>query len=173
MLYGIQCSEAIDVVAYFQAKKQALSISQRVCVTCGRTDSPEWRKVRLQLKLSPGYPTEFAMQGPLGPKTLCNACGLRWAKRPWRHERKWWSQHLYLTGNDLTESQFRGVLHGNRDDYITKNIKIICISHSRLPRNVNRAEKGVSHVASRNENTYNPNPASFPHDLGPPSSPPG
>ncbi|ORY34878.1 hypothetical protein BCR39DRAFT_515313 [Naematelia encephala] len=34
-----------------------------VCVSCGRTDSPEWRK------------------GPLGPKTLCNACGLRWAKR--------------------------------------------------------------------------------------------
>ncbi|KAL5489977.1 WC2 [Sanghuangporus weigelae] len=36
---------------------------QYVCVTCGRTDSPEWRK------------------GPRGPKTLCNACGLRWAKR--------------------------------------------------------------------------------------------
>ncbi|EJU00693.1 hypothetical protein DACRYDRAFT_117132 [Dacryopinax primogenitus] len=34
-----------------------------VCVMCGRTDSPEWRK------------------GPLGAKTLCNACGLRWAKR--------------------------------------------------------------------------------------------
>ncbi|KAG5637756.1 hypothetical protein H0H81_003323 [Sphagnurus paluster] len=34
-----------------------------VCITCGRTDSPEWRK------------------GPLGPKTLCNACGLRWAKQ--------------------------------------------------------------------------------------------
>lgn len=29
-----------------------------VCVTCGRTDSPEWRK------------------GPLGPKTLCNVSGL-------------------------------------------------------------------------------------------------
>lgn len=28
-----------------------------VCVTCGRTDSPEWRK------------------GPLGPKTLCNVSG--------------------------------------------------------------------------------------------------
>ncbi|WWD04123.1 hypothetical protein V865_002189 [Kwoniella europaea PYCC6329] len=45
-----------------------------VCVTCGRTDSPEWRK------------------GPLGPKTLCNACGLRWAKRnsnqPTRKDRK-------------------------------------------------------------------------------------
>lgn len=36
---------------------------QHVCVTCGRTDSPEWRK------------------GPQGPKTLCNACGLRWAKQ--------------------------------------------------------------------------------------------
>ncbi|OCH86906.1 hypothetical protein OBBRIDRAFT_814374 [Obba rivulosa] len=39
------------------------SAEQHVCVTCGRTDSPEWRK------------------GPLGPKTLCNACGLRWAKK--------------------------------------------------------------------------------------------
>ncbi|KIJ69150.1 hypothetical protein HYDPIDRAFT_105726 [Hydnomerulius pinastri MD-312] len=37
---------------------------QYVCVTCGRTDSPEWRKLK----------------GPQGPKTLCNACGLRWAK---------------------------------------------------------------------------------------------
>ncbi|KZT69778.1 hypothetical protein DAEQUDRAFT_709504 [Daedalea quercina L-15889] len=36
---------------------------QHVCQTCGRTDSPEWRK------------------GPGGPKTLCNACGLRWAKK--------------------------------------------------------------------------------------------
>ncbi|CEH17198.1 GATA-4/5/6 transcription factors [Ceraceosorus bombacis] len=34
-----------------------------VCTDCGRIDSPEWRK------------------GPLGPKTLCNACGLRWAKK--------------------------------------------------------------------------------------------
>jgi len=29
----------------------------------GTLDSPEWRK------------------GPGGPKTLCNACGLRWAKK--------------------------------------------------------------------------------------------
>ncbi|KAL2848541.1 hypothetical protein BJY01DRAFT_211510 [Aspergillus pseudoustus] len=33
------------------------------CADCGTSDSPEWRK------------------GPNGPKTLCNACGLRWAKR--------------------------------------------------------------------------------------------
>lgn len=37
-------------------------------MTCGRTDSPEWRK------------------GPRGPKTLCNACGLRWAKRSKRSD---------------------------------------------------------------------------------------
>lgn len=36
--------------------------SPRVCTTCSRTDSPEWRR------------------GPYGPKTLCNACGLKWAK---------------------------------------------------------------------------------------------
>ena len=29
----------------------------------GTLESPEWRK------------------GPSGPKTLCNACGLRWAKK--------------------------------------------------------------------------------------------
>lgn len=34
-----------------------------VCVDCGTTQSPEWRK------------------GPTGAKTLCNACGLRYAKR--------------------------------------------------------------------------------------------
>ncbi|KAI8367058.1 hypothetical protein BD560DRAFT_331686 [Blakeslea trispora] len=35
---------------------------ERICADCGRTDAPEWRR------------------GPKGPKTLCNACGLRWAK---------------------------------------------------------------------------------------------
>ncbi|KAJ7112419.1 hypothetical protein C8R43DRAFT_1040697 [Mycena crocata] len=43
--------------------KKVPPAEQYVCITCGRTDSPEWRK------------------GPLGPKTLCNACGLRWAKQ--------------------------------------------------------------------------------------------
>ncbi|KAF8597112.1 hypothetical protein BDV93DRAFT_610576 [Ceratobasidium sp. AG-I] len=38
------------------------SSEPRVCTTCSRTDSPEWRR------------------GPHGPKTLCNACGLKWAK---------------------------------------------------------------------------------------------
>jgi hypothetical protein len=32
------------------------------CFHCGETDTPEWRR------------------GPAGPKTLCNACGLQYAK---------------------------------------------------------------------------------------------
>ncbi|KAJ9629494.1 white collar 2 type of transcription factor [Taxawa tesnikishii (nom. ined.)] len=45
-------------------KKKKLKIADEyVCADCGTLDSPEWRK------------------GPKGPKTLCNACGLRWAKK--------------------------------------------------------------------------------------------
>lgn len=44
-------------------KKPKQEEGDYVCTDCGRVDSPEWRK------------------GPLGPKTLCNACGLRWAKK--------------------------------------------------------------------------------------------
>ncbi|PKS08251.1 hypothetical protein jhhlp_005194 [Lomentospora prolificans] len=43
-------------------KKQKL-VEEYVCTDCGTLESPEWRK------------------GPNGPKTLCNACGLRWAKK--------------------------------------------------------------------------------------------
>ncbi|ORX61882.1 GATA-domain-containing protein [Hesseltinella vesiculosa] len=38
-------------------------LHQYVCMDCGTTTSPEWRR------------------GPHGPKTLCNACGLRWSKK--------------------------------------------------------------------------------------------
>ncbi|ROW07750.1 hypothetical protein VMCG_03635 [Cytospora schulzeri] len=45
-------------------KKKKLKVAEEyVCTDCGTLDSPEWRK------------------GPSGPKTLCNACGLRWAKK--------------------------------------------------------------------------------------------
>ncbi|KAJ7505682.1 hypothetical protein B0H11DRAFT_2272484 [Mycena galericulata] len=36
---------------------------QHACTTCGRTESWDWRK------------------GPLGPKTLCDTCGKRWARQ--------------------------------------------------------------------------------------------
>ena len=44
-------------------QKKVKSADEYVCTDCGTLDSPEWRK------------------GPNGPKTLCNACGLRWAKK--------------------------------------------------------------------------------------------
>ncbi|KAK9712644.1 white collar 2 type of transcription factor [Basidiobolus ranarum] len=44
-------------------KHKAFDDIERVCTECGTTDAPEWRK------------------GPMGPKTLCNACGLRWSKK--------------------------------------------------------------------------------------------
>ncbi|ROT39535.1 hypothetical protein SODALDRAFT_132091 [Sodiomyces alkalinus F11] len=44
-------------------KKKQKTVEEYVCTDCGTLDSPEWRK------------------GPNGPKTLCNACGLRWAKK--------------------------------------------------------------------------------------------
>jgi len=44
-------------------KKKIKVADEYVCADCGTLDSPEWRK------------------GPKGPKTLCNACGLRWAKK--------------------------------------------------------------------------------------------
>lgn len=60
---GTQPAEdASDDTSRRKKMRKMHTTEQYVCVTCGRTDSPEWRK------------------GPQGPKTLCNACGLRWAK---------------------------------------------------------------------------------------------
>lgn len=44
-------------------KRRLKTKDEYVCTDCGTLDSPEWRR------------------GPTGPKTLCNACGLRWAKK--------------------------------------------------------------------------------------------
>jgi len=46
-----------------KAKKPKAEDEIHVCTDCGTVESPEWRR------------------GPQGPKTLCNACGLRYAKR--------------------------------------------------------------------------------------------
>ncbi|THW89897.1 hypothetical protein D6D18_06847 [Aureobasidium pullulans] len=43
-------------------KRKEEQLKEFLCKECGTADSPEWRR------------------GPSGPKTLCNACGLRWSK---------------------------------------------------------------------------------------------
>ncbi|KAJ2977359.1 hypothetical protein NQ176_g4418 [Zarea fungicola] len=52
-----------DRGGYLGQKKKLKELEESVCTDCGTFDSPEWRK------------------GPSGPKTPCNACGLRWAKK--------------------------------------------------------------------------------------------
>lgn len=47
----------------WKRRKKHKGADEYVCSDCGTTSSPEWRK------------------GPLGAKSLCNACGLRWAKK--------------------------------------------------------------------------------------------
>ncbi len=44
--------------------------ANKTCTSCGTTNSPEWRK------------------GPSGKKTLCNACGLRFARQSARAKKK-------------------------------------------------------------------------------------
>ncbi|PVI03217.1 blue light regulator 2 [Periconia macrospinosa] len=60
---GIQISLDRDGRTSSDKKKKQKMADEYVCTDCGTLDSPEWRK------------------GPNGPKTLCNACGLRWAKK--------------------------------------------------------------------------------------------
>ncbi|KAL6708895.1 white collar 2 type of transcription factor [Coniothyrium glycines] len=60
---GIQISLDRDGRGSADKKKKLKIADEYVCTDCGTLDSPEWRK------------------GPNGPKTLCNACGLRWAKK--------------------------------------------------------------------------------------------
>jgi len=55
--------ESLEPTKVRKKKKNRSEPIEYVCTDCGTVDSPEWRK------------------GPQGPKTLCNACGLRWAKK--------------------------------------------------------------------------------------------
>ncbi|CAK7223395.1 white collar 2 type of transcription factor [Sporothrix bragantina] len=67
---GIAFSVNRDQRASGDKKKKARLAEEYVCTDCGTLESPEWRK------------------GPSGPKTLCNACGLRWAKKEKREKKK-------------------------------------------------------------------------------------
>ncbi|CAK7205770.1 white collar 2 type of transcription factor [Sporothrix eucalyptigena] len=67
---GIAFSVNRDQRASGDKKKKARLAEEYVCTDCGTLESPEWRK------------------GPSGPKTLCNACGLRWAKKEKREKKR-------------------------------------------------------------------------------------
>lgn len=65
-----------------ERKKKIKVADEYVCTDCGTLDSPEWRR------------------GPNGPKTLCNACGLRWAKQEKKRSGTATGSKLTPNGND-------------------------------------------------------------------------
>ncbi|KAF2751175.1 hypothetical protein M011DRAFT_463919 [Sporormia fimetaria CBS 119925] len=80
---GIQISIDRDARSSTDRKKKMKIADEYVCTDCGTLDSPEWRK------------------GPNGPKTLCNACGLRWAKKEKKRQSR--NQQAQSQGNGQRE----------------------------------------------------------------------
>ncbi|KAJ8694767.1 hypothetical protein PTI98_007417 [Pleurotus ostreatus] len=76
------------------AKKQTEEPSQdgQTCLGCKATSTPEWRR------------------GPMGPRTLCNACGLVYAKMIKKRTRE------SLRANGKTNGQNGAAFNGNGDD---------------------------------------------------------
>ncbi|KDN40705.1 hypothetical protein K437DRAFT_258573 [Tilletiaria anomala UBC 951] len=67
---AMQRSQGQGSVATLAAVAAAAAAQTKSCTSCGTSNSPEWRK------------------GPTGKKTLCNACGLRFARQMARQRRK-------------------------------------------------------------------------------------
>jgi len=59
-----------DMDSRSQIKKRKKKDQARHCHNCKTCETPEWRR------------------GPDGPRTLCNACGLKWAKKRRTEEKK-------------------------------------------------------------------------------------
>lgn len=77
----------------------AATVPQKKCSSCGRDDSPEWRR------------------GPSGHKTLCNACGLRYARSLSNKRRRGKDGEVVViepTGNPNTVPPSRGSGGGSR-----------------------------------------------------------
>lgn len=63
---------------YGTSSSSSMKSGKYVCDECRVSESPEWRK------------------GPKGPKTLCNACGLRWAKKTKKENMQQQQQRLSI-----------------------------------------------------------------------------
>ena len=75
-------------------KKKLRVAEEYVCADCGTLDSPEWRK------------------GPRGPKTLCNACGLRWAKKEKKDKKDEAGDESPLDANEQEDAPPAGDVEG-------------------------------------------------------------
>ncbi|KAF4125054.1 cutinase palindrome-binding protein [Geosmithia morbida] len=74
-----------------EKKKKLKASEEYVCTDCGMVPLPSLSPSHVRTLSSPGTKTDKDQigtldspewrKGPNGPKTLCNACGLRWAKK--------------------------------------------------------------------------------------------
>ncbi|KAF2493863.1 hypothetical protein BU16DRAFT_464343 [Lophium mytilinum] len=98
---GIQISLDKDQRGSLDKKKKMKIADEYVCTDCGTLDSPEWRK------------------GPSGPKTLCNACGLRWAKK--EKKRQGGNTSISLPANLPQQPSGNQSIHTNSNSNTTTN----------------------------------------------------
>ncbi len=73
----------VDRDARAGEKKKKLKVAEEyVCTDCGKLGTPLITEYRLLITVFTGtLESPEWRKGPSGPKTLCNACGLRWAKK--------------------------------------------------------------------------------------------
>ncbi|KAJ3101397.1 blue light receptor [Phlyctochytrium planicorne] len=79
-------------------RKSKVPLEELFCRQCGSTQSPEWRK------------------GPLGPKTLCNACGLAYSKKLQKEKKKQQKEAEKEGGEKASGSSKKGGGDDSGDD---------------------------------------------------------
>lgn len=99
-LHSHAARSALDTnVATLAAVAAAAAAKNKTCSSCGQSNSPEWRR------------------GPSGHKTLCNACGLRYARSLSNKRKKGKDGQLVMlqpTGDPDTVPPSRGSGGGSR-----------------------------------------------------------
>ncbi|KAH8832852.1 hypothetical protein DL96DRAFT_1551943 [Flagelloscypha sp. PMI_526] len=77
------------------AAKDGTASVARVCLGCDATSTPEWRR------------------GPMGPRTLCNACGLVWAKMVKKRNPNLATKNAPQEEDELASSEEEAVSYGS------------------------------------------------------------
>ncbi|CCG83728.1 protein of unknown function [Taphrina deformans PYCC 5710] len=108
---GVRSDQTLSEEAQLRKKnkKTKVELERHICSDCQTTDSPEWRK------------------GPQGPKTLCNACGLRYSKKQKKTE-----QFLQLHNNGVRSEASTHSSESGRE----RSIKSRSVSESQTPTDV-------------------------------------
>lgn len=96
-----------------KSKKTKIEMERHVCSDCQTTDSPEWRK------------------GPQGPKTLCNACGLRFSKKQKKTE-QFHQMHNHHHNGGTTDRSETSTAHSSESGR-ERTLKSRSVSETQTP----------------------------------------